>query len=142
MLRVILFYGLLFGVCAYAFVRGRTAERQTASVFLLGFFLTVVTYSIAAHRYLRVETQTWAIDSVMLAAMLFIALRSRLRSMALIAALQAVTVLAHLAKAIDPDSLRTTYKIALAFWSYPQLLILAYQTHRTASLPVRVVTER
>lgn len=126
------FFALLAIVCGYAFIRGKLAERAMASIFLTGLALSMLSVSPVVHRYAQLEIWLWLVDTAMLLAMLVLTVRFPTRPLALIVALQLVIVLMHVAKIVDPVSFRETYKIALAFWSYPQLLLLAFETSRTA----------
>jgi len=65
-----------------------------------------------------------------LAAFVFVALRSPRFWPLWVAGLQLTSSTAHLMKAIDEDLLPIAYGAAIALWSYPILIILAIGTWR------------
>lgn len=126
-----LFWTLLTVVCAYAFWRGRSDERIAASVCLGASLATKFLISPMQYRYQNIETGLVAIDMLVFAGFLFIALRSQRFWPLWIAGLQLTNSMSHLLKAIDYDLMPSAYAAAAAFWSYPILIILAVGTWRT-----------
>ena len=62
---------------------------------------------------------------VCLAAFLILALRAERYWPLWVAALQVIGTAGYFVKLADPDVIRRAYAFALAFWSYPMLLLIA-----------------
>jgi hypothetical protein len=95
---------------------------------LVGCVLTFFVNSPLPERYASVELAIFGIDAAMLLIFTGLALRTDRYWPLWVAALQLLVVLAHLAKAADPEMLRNGYGFNMAFWSYPQLLAIALGT--------------
>ena len=121
MIRSILFDLLLFGVCGYALLRGRTDARIVAIVCL---FATFASHAVVS-RYASVEIGVLMIDLVVFVLFTFVALRSDRFWPLWVSGLQLTTSLGHFLKAAQTDLLPLAYAAALRFWSYPILIILA-----------------
>lgn len=134
MLRVFLFYLLLLSVTAVAFRRG---DKETRVAVVIAFFATLLSAaSVRAFGTAQpVETMVAMVDIGVLAAFVFIALRSCRFWPLWAAGLQLTTVMAHLLRLISPDMVNIAYQAAMRFWSYPILLIIAVaaiRSHRYA----------
>lgn len=132
MIHVLFFYALLLLACGYAGVRGGAPERAVAAVLLGG---TVATWAVAiaprgyfAEFFRGVELGVMAVDAVMLAALVTIALHADRFWPLWLSALQAFGIVGHLAKAIAPDILPDVYLTAHAFSAYPGLILLICAT--------------
>jgi hypothetical protein len=77
------------------------------------------------------------IDLTVLAAFLFVALRSNRFWPLWVAGLQLTMSTSHVLKAIELDLLPRAYAAAAIFWSYPILLILAIGTWRSHQREMR-----
>lgn len=121
---------LLLATCAYAFWRGRSDERTVALVCLIATLASRAAFSPLHVRYTSIETGLLLIDLGVLAAFVFVALRSTRFWPLWVAGLQLTSSTAHLMKAIDEDLLPMAYGAAIALWSYPILIILAIGTWR------------
>jgi hypothetical protein len=81
-------------------------------------------------RFTDLETHVLAVDIVVFAGFLWVALRSDRFWPMWIAGLQLTTIIGHLLKAAETDLFSRAYGAALMFWGYPILLILAVGTWR------------
>jgi hypothetical protein len=124
------FRALLLAVCVYALWRGRGEERAVALVCLGATLASRLAFAPLGVRYHSVEGGLLAIDLVVLASFVAVALRSRRFWPLWVAGLQLTTSMAHLMKAIDSTLMPMAYGAAIALWSYPILIILAIGTWR------------
>jgi hypothetical protein len=128
-----IFITLLVITCGYALWRGRKYEQLSALVFLSATVATVLARSTGQERYIALERSDLIIDSLVLLAMVAIALRSDRFWPLWIAGLQLTISMSHLLKALRPDLLPLAYAAAERFWSYPTLIILfigAWRQHQ------------
>jgi hypothetical protein len=128
-----LYIALLALSCSYAFYRGGRYERLVAAVCLLGTLATVVVNSPVNRMYVHVEGGALAVDLAVLAAFVAVALHSDRFWPLWVAGLQLTGSIAHFLKAIDPHLIPYAYGLAVRFWSYPILIILAvgsWRAHR------------
>src|SRR5215213_6867007 len=116
-MRLLLFHALLFGVCGYAWLRGRYDERLVATVCIAANFASFGMRS----QYSGVETGVLVVDLVALAIFTYVALRSDRFWPLWISGLQLTTSIGHALKAMQPDLFPIAYALALRFWSYPIL---------------------
>jgi hypothetical protein len=129
----ILYIALLALSCGYAFLRGGRYERLVASVCILGTIATVIVNSPLNRMYVHVEGGALAVDLAVLIAFTFVALQSDRFWPLWVAGLQLTTSVAHFLKALDPHLIPQAYGLAVRFWSYPILVILAvgsWRAHR------------
>src|SRR3954471_8355209 len=134
----ILFWTLLALTCGYAFYRGGRYERIVAAVCILGSFATVAVNSPLNHMYVHVEGGALFVDLAVLTAFVFVALQSDRFWPLWVAGLQLTTSVAHFLKALDPHLIPQAYGLAVRFWGYPILLILAggaWRNHRRRRVP-------
>jgi hypothetical protein len=131
MLPRYLFWTILLLTCGYALWKGRSDERLVAAVCLLASLATKLVISPLTQRYQGVESGLMVIDLAVLAAFLFVALRSNRFWPLWVAGLQLTMSTSHFLKAIELDLLPRAYAAAAIFWSYPILLILAIGTWRS-----------
>jgi predicted branched-subunit amino acid permease len=131
MLPPIVFWTLLFVVCAAAAWRGRTDERVAAGACAIATLATHFILGPLRIKYSSVEPGLLALDLAMLATFVTLALRS-LRSWPLwVAGLLLTMSRAHFLKAIDSDLMPRAYAAAAVFWSYPILFIILVASWRT-----------
>jgi len=129
----ILYWTLVTLTCGYAFYRGGPYERIVALVCILGSFATVAVNSPLNRMYVHVESGALFVDLAILVAFIVVALQSDRFWPLWVAGLQLTTSVAHFLKAIDPHLIPQAYGLAVRFWSYPILIILAigsWRAHR------------
>jgi nicotinamide riboside transporter PnuC len=112
-------------VTLYAFLRGGRDEQYVGVICVAGMVLTHLAISPLAGRFESVELPVFAVDLAVLAGFLMVAFRSTRFWPLWVAGLQLTTVLGHFLKGIDNHLLPRAYGVALGFWAYPILLILA-----------------
>ena len=125
------YFVLLFAVCAYAYLRGRSDERMVASVCLVASLGSVLVASSVATPYSRVETGILIVDLVAFAGFTLVALRSDRFWPLWVAGLQLTTLVAHVLKAVQFDLMPQAYAAAARFWVYPIFLIIVLGTWRS-----------
>ncbi|MEO7564371.1 MAG: hypothetical protein ABIR63_01505 [Sphingomicrobium sp.] len=136
MTRLILFNLLLFGTCGYALLRGTRDARLVAMVCLVAAFAS---YPMASF-YRGIETSVLVIDVLVLLAFVYVALTSSRFWPLWISGLQLTASLGHVIKALQSDLVPIAYAVALRYWSYPELLILALAVWRSQKR-ARIVVE-
>jgi hypothetical protein len=124
------FRALLLLSCGYALWRGRRDERIVALVCLAAVVATKFAISPLTERFSRVELGLVLVDLGVLAAFVFVALRSDRFWPLWAAGLQLTSSLAHVLKAVEFSLIPEAYAAAAALWSYPILIILAVATWR------------
>ena len=129
--RLLIYYVMLYGICGYALVRGRTDARIVAVVFFVGNYVSAALQSPLATSYTSVETGIFAIDVIGFLAFTYVALISDRFWPLWISALQLTTIFGHFLKAVDASLMPLAYAVALRFWSYPILIILAVGVWRS-----------
>lgn len=134
-MRELLFDLLLFGTCGYALLYGRQDARIVGAACIAA---SIASLAVAA-RYSGVETGVLMIDLLTLGVFVFVALRSDRFWPLWISGLQLTTTIGHVLKAIQLDLVPIAYAVALRFWAYPILIILAVATWRNHQ---RVTLER
>lgn len=127
MLRVILFDLLLFGTCGYALLYGRQDARIIGGVCIVANFAS---YAVVS-RYQGVEVGVFGVDLLAFLIFTAVALRSDRFWPLWISGLQLTTLVGHVLKAIQLDLVPIAYAVALRFWAYPILIILAVATWRS-----------
>ena len=139
----LLYWSILILSCGYAMFRGRADERMVAGVCIAASFISVAVLSPMSVRYSTIEEGEMAVDLVVLAVFLLVALRSDRFWPLWITGLQLTTTLAHMLKAVDFKLLPFAYGAAERFWSYPILVIIAvgawrqHRRHLADSNPAR-----
>ena len=140
----LLYWSILIVSCGYALIRGRTDERLAAGVCIAASLISVAVLSPMSVRYRTIEEGEMAVDLVVLAVFLLVALRSDRFWPLWITGLQLTTTLSHMLKAVDFKLLPAAYGAAERFWSYPILVIIAvgawrqHRRHLADSNPARL----
>ncbi len=129
--RYYIFWTILLLTCGYALWRGRSDERIVASACLFASIATRFAISPLQERYASLEMGLVVIDILVLAAFIWIALRSERFWPLWIAGLQLTNSISHIMKLAESDLLPRAYGAAAALWSYPILIILAIGTWRS-----------
>jgi hypothetical protein len=130
-LRVIFFYLLLAGLVALTWWRGRSDDRLAAAVCVGGTALTVLVGNKLDIHGSDFDFGAFLGDGIIFIAFLVIALRSARFWPMWVAGLQLTTVSVHLLMILSPDLPGLIFGTALAFWSYPILLLIAIGAWRT-----------
>jgi hypothetical protein len=130
MLNTAVYLALLVACCCYAFLRGGAPEKIAAAIIAVGSALTFAAMPTSAASYNSVRLDTFLIDLACLVAFLILALRAERYWPLWVTALQMVAIAGHGVKLADPDVIRRAFAFALAFWSYPMLLLIAIGTWR------------
>lgn len=118
--------GIGWAVAGAALWKGGWSERLTAVGFLVAWLLTPLL------RRQGWEGPAWtglAIDSVFLALLLFVSIRTRRYWPLFAAAFELLSVLSHIARLIDPGVRAWAYATADAIWTYLLLTALAIGTY-------------
>jgi len=127
------FHLVLFAVCGFALIAGKSDERWVALTCLTASLATRLFISPVADRYAGLEIGVAVVDLATLAAFTAVALRSERFWPLWISGLQLTTSLAHIFKAMDGSLFPIAYAAAGRFWGYPILIILAVGTWRRFS---------
>ncbi len=127
MIRLILFNVLLFGSCGYALWRGTRDARIIAATCLVAAFAS---YPFLTG-YAGVEISVLAIDLIVLALFVWVALKSDRFWPLWIAGLHVTTVIGHALKLMSGDLVPLAYAVALRMWAYPELIILVIAVWRS-----------
>ena len=125
--RLLIYRALMYGVCGYAILRGKTEARIVGAVFLAG---DLATLWLRSSSYSSVETEVMIIDVLAFLAFTYVALISDRFWPLWISGLQLTTSMGHFFKAIDADLLPIAYAAALRMWAWPILIILGIGTWR------------
>jgi hypothetical protein len=128
--RVLIYRLLMYGICAYALVRGKTEARIVASVCLVANFATLTLRSHLVTEYSSVEVAVFVVDIICFLMFTYAALISDRFWPLWISGLQLTTSFGHVLKALDSQLVPLAYAAALRFWAYPILVILAIGTWR------------
>lgn len=130
LIAVTLFRLLLPLVAIYALLRGGRDERLVAFCCVAGALLTQIVVSPLGDRFESVEWPILLVDLGVFAGFVGVALRSQRFWPLWVAGLQLTTIMGHLIKQVASDLLPTAYGVALGFWAYPIIFILAIGTWR------------
>lgn len=118
-------------VTLYAFLRGSCDERYVGVICVAGMVMTHLAISPLTGRFESVEISVVAVDLAVFAGFLMVALRSKRFWPLWVAGLQLTALMGHLLKGIDNHLLPRAYGIALGFWGYPIVVILAVGVWRS-----------
>lgn len=130
MLSKPVYFAVLFAVCLYAFMRGRTDERIVASIFIVASLGSMLVGSPASSAYASIETGILLIDVAAFAGFTLVAMRTDRFWPLWVAGLQLTTLVGHFLKAVELDLMPQAYAAAARFWVYPIFLILVIGTWR------------
>jgi hypothetical protein len=124
----LVFLSLLLATCLLALWRGGGPERAIAALFLIAWLASIATDSPVPLRYYGVEVNYLVIDSLLMLALLAVSRRANRAWPTVATSLQALIVLAHLARAITPHQVAFVYMVMTAAWPFLQLLVLTAGT--------------
>lgn len=133
---LLIFVGLLLAACLFAWWRGGGPERAVAALFLIAWLVSFLIHSPASIHYHGVEVQTMIVDTLLLIALLAISRRANRAWPVVATSFQALIVLAHLARGINPFQFPYVYMVMVVSWPLIQLIVLtagtAFHWRRTA----------
>ena len=121
---VLLFWLLLPVVAILAATRGGRPEWIGAALYIGAAILTLVWRTQGQQRWVRMESGVLAIDLALLVAMLVLALRSDRWWPMIATAFLTLSMMAHLAKMMNPDFSRLAYALMAGASSYPVVVTL------------------
>lgn len=125
------YFVVLFVVCAYAFVRGRTDERAVAATCLAASIASVLVATQKAGAYSHLEAGILLVDIGAFVAFTLVALKSERFWPLWVAGLQLTTLMSHAFKVGRLDLMPQAYAAAARFWVYPIFLIIVIGTWRS-----------
>jgi hypothetical protein len=126
----IVFWSLTALCCGYACLRGGAPERIGAATIVGGSLLTVAAGSAWADRFEYVEVGIFLVDVTVLGAFVALSVTADRFWPLWVSALQALAVLTHIARALEPNLMPWAYGVTLAMGVYPMLLLIAWGTWR------------
>jgi hypothetical protein len=129
-LNVILFNLLLLGACGFAWWRGGKPERIAAAALVVAAAATFAAYTPYPRRFFAVEYGVFAVDLILLAALVGIALNANRYWPLGLAALHLAATISHFGKMVDISMGGWGYAFLLKLWAYPMLLTLVIGTIR------------
>lgn len=131
MLRVIILIALLAAALGYAFWRGGGPERAIASLWLFLIVADPVLHHAVPLRYHMVDTGHLFIDLTGSLVALIIALAAYRFWPLIVAVLQFLPMLAHLARAVDIEMHPSAYLVmqVASYWLLAPILVLGTWSH-------------
>ena len=130
MTRLLIFLLLAGITCSYALLRGGRPERWGATSCLIAFVATFLVHQTIVDLYSRTAIMLFMIDLGLLVAFLTLAARAARYWPIWCAALQLVSVTAHIVRWVDEEMFHLGYAVLLAAPIYPILLLLSLGTWR------------
>ncbi len=125
-----LFYPTLTLCCGYALLRGAAPERSCALLMLAGTALTVWLTPPLGERFAHLEFAIFSVDVCLFLGFVAIALLAHRYWPLWMSSMQLVAVASHSAGLLISYRLPWAYAVAIQFWSYPMLVMLAWGTAR------------
>jgi len=127
---------LLIACCGYAWWRGGAPERIAATILFGGVLLTHFAYSDWSRRWSSVEEGVLAVDLLVLAAFLALALSAERFWVLWMTAFHLIGTTGHLVKLADVTLIPWGYAFMIAVPSYPICLLIALGTwkHRQRAM--------
>lgn len=122
-MAALLFWALTLTCCAFAAAYGGRAGRAIAALYILACAATVGAWFLERD-WTRTHVATFAVDALLLVALLRVALASDRWFPIWFTGFHLVAVVSHLASYIAPGFLLEIYFLLQAFWSIPMLLAL------------------
>jgi hypothetical protein len=128
-----LFFPVLILCCGYAIARGGPPERLCAAVLVIGTALTILAAPPPDQRFRHLELGIFMVDVISLFGFMGIALFAERYWPMWMTSMQLVAVMSHATSLLTSTPLPWAYAVAIAFWSYPMLVLLAWGTARHRS---------
>jgi hypothetical protein len=126
----LVYFTLLFFCCGYAFLRGGPPERVCSVIIIAGAAISAFILPTPGGRFEHLEVGIFAVDAAMLCGFIAIALCAQRYWPLWMSSMQLVAVASHSAGLLLSYRLPWAYAVAIAFWSYPMLIMLAWGTAR------------
>lgn len=132
---------VLMACCLYAGLFGKRPERIGAALVFGASMLTWLAQQFAGHNHVGFEAGIFAIDVVMLACLMVLALRVDRFWPLWAAGFHLIGVSTHAAVLANANTAPIAYAHALGIWGYAVLIALAagtwYEVHLRRHVPVR-----
>ncbi|WP_380784821.1 hypothetical protein [Sphingomonas sp. R86521] len=124
-LYVLIFWIALPVIACSAYAWGGRPERIGAAVFTIAAVATIAMRAPWAQRYHTVSVGVLIIDASLLLALGILTVKADRWWPTIALALQTISTLAHVAKAVNPGFLRLAYAMMSGASSYPTLIVLS-----------------
>ncbi len=125
----------LLSTCLFAFWKGRWPERSVAVCFLLASFSSPLVLN--TRDWLDPQWGVLIVDGALLVALLIATLRTNRVWILFATAFQLLSVVIHVAMAVDHSVAPLPYRRGLVIWSYMTLVALAVGTWQVSRKPLR-----
>ncbi|MES2444292.1 MAG: hypothetical protein V4574_15805 [Pseudomonadota bacterium] len=119
-----IFLGLLSAACLFAWWRGGGPERAVAAIFLIAWLASLATSAPFPQRYHGVAYHTLVIDALLLLGLLAVSRRANRAWPVVVTSLQALIVLAHVARMASSHEIAFVYMVMTTSWPIFQIFIL------------------
>lgn len=129
-LHIAAFYTLLIAGMLAAWTIGGQPERQVAAMLFAATLLSKFAAGPVHGRFVEFELALFAIDVLLLAGLVFVALTSDRYWPLWLTPLHAYTVIAHLGRLARPDTFAAVYLSNSAMMADPGLVILIFASWR------------
>lgn len=116
----------LYSVCGFAFWRGGRPERIVAAVAIIAWIAAWVVQN--KHDWVSTQWGSLVVDSLLLAVLVGLALRTDRRWLLFAAAFQLISVVIYIARMVDPRVGALAPYRGGVIWSYAVLVSLAVGT--------------
>lgn len=121
---LLVFWLILVGAGIAAARWGGGPEKAVAALYLTAAVATVIARPAFELRYGGMETYVFVVDLTLFLGLTLVAVRCGLWWTICASALQCLTVLAHVGKALNPGLLRLGYQLMATWSAYPAVLLL------------------
>jgi hypothetical protein len=122
----LLFWSSLLLVSLAALRWGGGTEKSVAALYLFAALATALVRPSIAMRYREVEVSVFLIDLALLVGLAIVAVRAERWWPVCAAALQMLTILAHIGKAVNPMLWRYGYQLMAVWTAWPTVGLLAF----------------
>ena len=116
---------LLFLTAVAAVIWGGWVERVVSALFVTALVASLAVLRFSSVKYLGFETGLFIVDGTLLIALLLVTLRAGQGWLICATSFQAIAVLGHLAKLVNPHYSRMAYWLMANASIYPTVIALA-----------------
>lgn len=138
MVLAILYWSFVATVGVYILKNGAALECRIYLLITVASILSVLAAIAEELNFQRMDSGILAIDAVLLALLLLVALRTNRFWPLWTTGFHSVGVATHIAMATKPDVVPGAYALAQGFWAYPMLIAICLgvrtQRRKTATL--------